>query len=206
MGRRGCGHRRRLVGVAVVVVVQHAGRPVYDLPTGAVVVGVLAALASIVGWGLVARSGDPLFLGGAVLGLLLVGGVAALLSVGVLLLLAALALATVIGRAAGRRRAEGRHQSTRLAILAAALVGLGLPIAAGVAADGPRVRCLRDGVATSSSIFRGGSSVSGGSGESIAEPLDAGPAEHRGSFGSGGRTYAYRCVGTELVEFRAFDT
>jgi hypothetical protein len=201
------------VGVAVslwllVVVVQHAGRAVYDLPKGAVVAGIVGALASITGWALIARSDDGgVLLLSALLGVLLVGGVAALLSIGILLLLIGGGVSVVLGRVAGRRRAEGRPVSMRAAVAVAALVGFGLPIAALAAADGPVVRCLDDGVATSSSVFRQGSSGSGSSssgGDGSMPPLE--PGEHMGAFGNGSRSYRYRCVGRELVEFYAFDT
>ena len=192
----------------LVVVVQHAGRAVYDLPRTAVVLGVIGALASAGGWALIARSADgvvPLL--AALLATLLVAGIAALLSIGVLLLLVGGGVAVVLGRIAGRRRAEGRPVDGRRAALVAGLVGLGLPLAALAAADGPVVTCLDGGVRTSSSIFRAGSSGSG-SGSSFVSGVGSPPAEpgeSSGSFTSGGRLYRYRCLGTELVEFGAFD-
>jgi hypothetical protein len=192
-----------------VVVVVHAGRPVHDLPVSAVVIGLAAALAAVVGWVLVGRSGDGVLLSAALLGLLLVGGVAALMSIGILLLLVGGAVAVVLGRVAGRRRSEGRPVDVRRALLAGALVGLGLPVAAIAAADGPIVECHTNGTSGSESIFRSGgssgsSSGSGSSFSSLAEGDRSGTTSS-GVMSSGGRAYRYRCAGDELVEFEATD-
>lgn len=183
----------------LVLVVIHAGRPVHDLPAGAVVMGVAGALGSAAGWALIARSNDPMLLAAAFLALLLVGGVVSLLSVGALLLLIGCGVAVVLGRVAGRRRAEGRPIDARQAVVAAGLVGFGLPISALVAADGPVVRCLVDGVSTSSSIFRSSSSSS-----STGTSMSSGGVS-TGEIVQGGRAYRYRCAGGELVEFDASD-
>ena len=185
----------------LVVVVVHAGRPVHDLPTSAVAMGVGGAVGSVIGWTLIARSGDGLVLATALLGLLLVGGVVSLLSIGIVLLLIGGGVAVVVGRAAGRRRAEGRPVPARQAALVAALVGLGLPVAALVAADGPIVSCHEDGASTSSSLFRS-SSAGSGSGTTALEEEGTGTT---GAIVQGGRAYRYRCAGDELVEFEASD-
>ena len=182
----------------LVLVVVHAGRPVHDLPVVAVVMGVGGALASGAGWALIARSNDPVLLSSAMLGLLLVGGVVSLLSIGILLLLIGCGVAVVLGRVAGRRRAEGRPVAGRQAVAAAALVGLGLPVAALVAADGPVVKCQTNGVSTSSSLFRSSSSSSGSGTSSVS-------GDSTGAIVQGGRAYRYRCAGDQLVEFDATD-
>ena len=186
----------------LLVVVQHAGRPVHDLPPGAVVAGVAGAVASLGGWMLVARSRDGVVLGGALLGLLLVAGVVSLLSVGVLLLLVGGGVSVVLGRAAGRRRAEGRPVAARRAAVAAALVGIGLPLALLVASDGPIVECRNDGVSSRSSLFRG---AGGRTSAQSHAATSARAGEATGVSTSGGRIYRYRCVGDELVEFDASD-
>ena len=191
----------------LVLVVIHAGRPVHDLPASAVAMGIGGAVGSAVGWALIARSGDGLLLAAALLGLLLVAGVASLLSIGIVLLLIGGGVAVVVGRVAGRRKVEGRPVAVRQAVAAAALVGLGLPVAALVAADGPVVRCQTNGVSTSSSLFRSsGSGSSSGSGTtSMTSEADAGSGASAGAIVQGGRAYRYRCAGDELVEFEASD-
>jgi hypothetical protein len=184
-----------------VLVVQHAGRAVYDLPATAVLLGVGGAVVSAIGWVVVVRSGDLLVLGAAGFALLLVGGVAALLSIGIVLLLMGAALGVVLGQAAGRRRAGGGSLPALAMGVAAAGVGLGLPFAALAASDGPVVRCLRDGVSTSSSIFRTGSGSSSAS--SSASGSASAEGGQSGTVIQGGRTYRYRCAGTDLVEFEA---
>ena len=191
----------------LVLVVIHAGRPEHDLPASAVALGVAGAVASAAGWALIARSGDGFLLAVALLGLLLVAGVVSLLSIGLLLLLVAGGAAVVVGRVAGRRRIEGRPVAARRAAAVAALVGLGLPVVALVATDGPVVRCHVNGVSTSSSLFRSSDSSSG-SGRSRATSITSGEergGESTGAIVQGGRAYRYRCAGTELVEFEAGD-
>jgi hypothetical protein len=178
----------------LVVVVLHARREVYDLPAGAIAVGVLAAVFAIGGWATIAVARDGVLLLGVVCALLLVAGVVSILSIGVLLLLAGVALATLTGRLAqGRPRID-------VATLARAVVGAGLafPIAALVAADGPVVECRADGgVSTRSSIFRGGSTVSAGQ----ASSSTARDQTSEGTMTNGNRTYTYRCSDGRLVEF-----
>ena len=187
----------------LVLVVVHAGRPEHDLPPSAVAMGVAGAVASAAGWALIARSGDGFLLAVALLGLLLVAGVVSLLSIGLLLLLVGAGAAVVVGRVAARRRVEGRPVSGRRAVAVAALVGLGLPVVALVATDGPVVRCHVNGVSTSESLFRSSSSGSGSGGTSMS---GGGPGnESTGAIVQGGRAYRYRCVGAELVEFEARD-
>ena len=192
-----------------VLVVVHAGRPVHDLTLTAIVLGVGGALAAIVGWALIARSGDAVLLGAALLGLLLVAGVVSLLSIGIVLLLAGSGVAVVLGRVAGRRRAEGRPVPVRRAIATGALVGVGLPVAALAAADGPVVQCHTNGVSSSESIFRPSSSSSAGgwsgSSGSGTTTMSAEGATGTGMIVQGGRAYRYRCLGDELVEFDATD-
>lgn len=183
----------------LVLVVVHAGRSVHDLPVSAVVMGVGGAIGSAIGWALIGWSGDGLLLAAALLALLLVGGIVSLLSVGAVLLLMGVGVAVAVGRAAGRRRADGRPVDARRALVVGALVGLGLPIAALVATDGPVVRCQVGGVSASESLFR-----SSGSGSSSGSSMGSG-ANATGQIVQGGRAYRYRCAGTELVEFEAGD-
>ena len=192
-----------LSGLLLVLVVVHAGRPEHDLPRSAVTMGIGGAVGSAVGWALIARAGDALLLAAALLGLLLVGGVVTLLSIGIVVLLLGGGVAVAVGRAAGRRRAEGRPVDVRMALAVAALVGLGLPVAALVAADGPVVRCHTNGASTSSSLFRSSSSGSTTGSGTTSMTGDAGGST--GAIVQGGRAYRYRCAGTELVEFEAGD-
>jgi hypothetical protein len=145
-------------GWLAAVVVQHAGQPVYDLPGYAVAIGLVGAVAALAGWVLVAWRGDGVGLGAVLTAVLALAGVLALMSIGILLLAAAGVLTMLLIRAAARRPVP---VSVRSALGAAVLVGLGLPALALVAADGPVVECLDNGVSGSSSFFRQSSTSSG---------------------------------------------
>jgi hypothetical protein len=171
-----------LAGWLVATVLRHGGKAVYDLPSWAVALGVVAALGSFVGWALVIRSRGWLGVGVAVVGSLIVASIVSIPVIGVLLLVGGVALMA--------RSSQSRPD--RLGLAGGLLVALALPVAAVVAADGPVVECHADGsISTSSSLFRPSSSGTG-SGDAVQGRLD-----------QGGRHYTYRCAGGRLVRFTA---
>lgn len=199
-----------LAGWLVVKVVDQGGQLVYDLPRWAVALGVAGAACAIAGWCVVAWRRDGIVLGAALTALLLAAGIISIFSIGILLLIAFAVAVTVLARRASSR---GESVPVGLAFTAAALVGLGLPAVALVAASDPVVTCFPGGVGGSSSMFRsgGGDSGSGTSSGSSSSASISGSAESDGGvtigeMTSGGRRYRYRCDGVRLVEFRAEDT
>ena len=175
-----------LAGWLIATVLRHGGDEVYDLPSWAVALGVVAALASFVGWALVIRSRGWLGVGVGVIGTLIVASVVTIPVIGMLLFVGGIAL---LARSSQERQ-------DRRALAGGLLVALGLPVAALVASDGPLVRCTADGVSTSSSLFRG-SPRSSGSGSS------SGMNESSGGFTEGGRRYTFECRDGRLVDFDA---
>lgn len=199
-----------LAGWLMVKVVDHGEQLVYDLPRWAVALGVAGAVSAIAGWCVVAWRRDGIVLGAALTALLLVAGVISIFSIGILLLIAFAVAVTVLARQASSR---GQGVPVGLAFAAAALVGLGLPAVALVAASDPVVTCFPGGAGGSSSMFRPGGSDSGGgtaSGSSSSASVSGSAESDRGvttgEMTSGGRRYRYRCEGVRLVEFRAEDT
>jgi len=198
-----------LAGWLGIRVVDHGGEVVYDLPRWAVALGVVGAVSAIAGWGVVAWRRDGIVLGAALTALLLAAGIISIFSIGIVLLIAFAVAATVVAR-----RASGRGQGVpvAMAFAAGALVGLGLPAVALVAASDPVVTCLPGGAGGSSSMFRfgGGGSGATSSGSSSSASI-SGSAETdggvtTGEMTTGGRRYRYRCEGVRLVEFKSEDT
>lgn len=197
-----------LNGWLAIRVVDHGEQVVYDLPRWAVALGLVGAGCAIVGWCVVAWRGDGILLGAALTALLLVAGIISIFSIGFLLLLAFAVSVAVLAR-----RVSGRAEKvpTGLALATAALVGLGLPAVALVAASDPVVTCLPGGAGGSTSMFRSGGGDSGGtssgssSAASISGSFESDGGATTGEMTNGGRRYRYRCEGTRLVEFESED-
>ena len=175
-----------LLGAAVLT---HADEEVYAFPGWGVtltlvllVVGLGGALA--IGW---ARRAS-LSAGVLVASALLVFGVLAILSVGVLALLTGAGLlAWTLRRAPGSRRLA--------AIGGAALAGAVLPVLLVIALSGPVVECDGEGASAGENLFM---SLGGGGGESeIFDALDRSGGSARG----GNYEYTFSCVGERLAEF-----
>jgi len=197
-----------LAGWLVIRVVEHGGELVYDLPRWAVALGVVGAASAIAGWCVVAWRRDGIVLGAALTALLLAAGIVSIFSIGILLLIAFAVAVTVLAR-----RASGRKERVPAgaALAAAALLGLGLPAVALVAASDPVVTCLPGGAGGSSSMFRSGGGSGGISSGSSSSASVSGSAESdrgatTGEMTTGGRRYRYRCEGVRLVEFESEDT
>jgi hypothetical protein len=189
-----------LAGAAVsawlaVLVAMHGAEAVYVLRPTAVVIGVLGGVAAMAGWGIVAWRRDGVVLGAVLAGCLVVAGVLSILSVGILVIPAAIATIIGVQRVAQRRPPEDERALVPWIPLAVALVASGLPAAALVAADGPSVSCREHGVVTRSSIFGSSGNFSSSSRANAAGNVST------GTFTTDGRTYRYRCVGTHLEEF-----
>lgn len=191
-----------LAGWLAWVVVDHAGKEVYDLPRSAVVIGLAGAGAAAAGWLLVAWRRDGLVLGATLASLLLVAGVLALMSIGILLLIGFGASVVFLIRRAARR---DRPVSTGFLLAAAVLVGIGLPAAGLVARSDPVVTCLPNGAAGSSSIFRPSGSGSSSGMAVSGSAADGSGGGTSGEISAGDRHYRYRCEGDQLVEFEVED-
>jgi hypothetical protein len=198
-----------LAGWLLIRVVDHGGEVVYDLPPWAVALGVVGAACASAGCSVVAWRRDGIVLGAAFTALLLVAGIISIFSIGILLLIAfAVAVNALVRRASSR----GEGVPARLAFAVAALVGLGLPAVALVAASDPVVTCLPGGAGGSTSMFRsgGGDSGRGTSSGSSSSASISGTAESggvtTGEMTVGGRRYRYRCDGVRLVKFESEDT
>ena len=182
----------------LVLVLQHAADAAYVLPPQAVVIGVAGALAATAGWLIVAWRRDGLFIGAVLAGLLVVGGLLSIFSVGILVIPAAIAAVIGVRRVADRRPADAPRLTPWLP-LAVVLVGVGLPAAALAAADGPAVECREHGVAIRSSAFEPNRSW-GSSGEAESDGrVTTGTAE------TGSHTFRYRCEGGRLTELERID-
>jgi hypothetical protein len=177
---------------AGALVVVRANEAVYLLPPVAVAVGVGGALAAAVGWAIVAWRGEAVLVAAALTGVLAIGGLLSILSVGILVVPGAIGAVLGVMRVVRRRPPEAPPLTPWLP-LATVLVGIGLPAAGLVAAQQPAVSCRERGVAVHSSVFAQSRSwgaswaTDGNVNESTADIGDA--------------SYRFRCAGTQLTEF-----
>ncbi len=180
-----------LAGAMLLRTVRHASEPVYALPAVAVAtVSIAAAMVAggAVGMVLVRRS-DLALLSGIATALLLFGALA-ILSVGILFLIAGTATVRVLS---GRLRANGDGAA---AVTSGIVISVGLLLVVLVSSQPPLVECLRGGgVRTSSRSWWGGGPSSGGA---------TGRADGRTAIGTirlGTRGYHYTCRDGRLVAF-----
>ncbi len=178
-----------LAAFSTAVVIRHGRQPVYGVPPAAVITSMVATVLALLGSGgmVAVRRHDVALLSG-LLGLVMALGVLSLFSVGLLFVLAGVALAVFLAR-----RAPGSGPWPLLSGMAMA-VGAGVP--AFVALQPPMVSCSSNGVSVNSSIWEGGTNAVSGTGF-------GGTDGSRGTFTQGTNTYSYTCRDGRLVEFRS---
>lgn len=179
----------------VALTMHHAQNPVYNLPPVAVTTVIWAAA-----FGLLAAIVLPLVprprvavLGGAA-AFLLVLGVAAILSVGVLFLLAGVGLCLLLVRVSQGARPAQMIPS----ILSGAVLSLAVGLVLLVSSQLRMVTCLSAGGSGVTSRYWWG----GGSSSETSKMWTTPNGTGGGKFTAGNHTYSYRCQGGRLVEFR----
>jgi hypothetical protein len=170
---------------ALGVIVDHAGEDVYYVPGYAVGIAVAAFAATVGGAVAVWRSRQALVgVAMAIAAALAVGGLLAILSIGLLLLIASVPFAAY---AAARCQNEN-------ALGGGALLGIGLPVLAVIALSQPLVDC--ESGRAGENVFLGLESDSGTSSMSSSPDGDT-----SGSFAGDGYAYEYECRDGKLVRF-----
>jgi hypothetical protein len=172
-----------------VVSVHHKGQAVYAMPPVALAVALAGAALAVVGAaGMVAVRRHDAALLVAVVATLMTMGVLSLFSVGLLFLLAGLAIAVALAR---------RLSGSGVAAVASGLaMTVGLAAAGLVAIQPPVVECLENGTRSSSSIWSGTGSSSGST-RSGPGGSSAGTVTH------GSKTYSFTCRDGRLIGFRS---
>ena len=179
------------VVVMAIVSVRHAGQPEYGLPAIAVVVVFAASLLALVGAVVVGWTTQPMLaLLCSLATLLVVSGILAILSIGLVLLIGAAPVVIAAVRRAQRTSSPG-------AVLGGIAMTLGLTVGLVVALQQPLVECSKNGVRTSSHTWWGGGGGSSSSGSIVgsADRSISGTV----SFGSHG--YSYTCRDGHLTAF-----
>jgi hypothetical protein len=187
------------LGGAVVVVavamalrtIARAGEPVYDLPAIAVVTVCVAAAVAVCGAVGMMRTRQPaVAFSSALVTLLFLVGLLTILSIGIVLLLGAVAVVVVVGRRAA-------PNIDPAAVLSGVVLSVGLVPDLVVSTKPPIVECSDGGVLTNSRAWWGGSSDGSvsGSGASSADDIMS------GTIAVGSHNYSYTCRDGRLVAF-----
>jgi hypothetical protein len=178
-----------IAAFSATVVVRHGREAVYDIPPVALVVALAATALTLVGAaGMVAVRRHDVALLSAVVALLMVLGVLALFSVGLLFVLVGGGLAVVLAR-----RSSGCGPWP---VASGIAMAVGVAITGFVALQPPMVSCMSNGTRISSSVWSGGATTGSGTG-----PNSAGYSV--GTFTQGSATYSFICRDGRLVEFRS---
>jgi hypothetical protein len=182
-----------LIELRVGVTIAHSRHDVYRLPRAAVVTVVAAGVLATVAAAALVILPRPR---GAIIVALVVGlfvaGAATLLSIGLLLLPAALVSAFAIVPAL---RGGGRR-GWALAFLCGIPLGAGLVAVSIVSIQPPLVKCGRGSVSEDERAWWGGGSGTSSSTDWISPAGDA-----HGTITTDGTTYRYACRGSDLVSF-----
>lgn len=188
-----------LLGGAVVVVVvimalktiAHASQPVYQLPAIAVVTVCAASVLAICGAiGMVLARDPAVALLSALATLLFLVGVLAILSIGILLLIAAVTILVVLIRRA-------RPKADRAAVLSGVILSFGLTPLLIVSLTPPTVECSDSGVRTSSREWWGGSRAGSTSGFGTSGPDNTAS----GTITVGSHNFSFTCSDGRLATF-----
>jgi hypothetical protein len=182
-----------VVVLAVVIAIRtvaHADEPVYGLPTIAVVTVFVAAALTICGALVLVFSRQPVVaLLSALITFLFLGGFLAILSIGIVLLVVAVAMLVVLSR---------RHPRSedRAAVLSGVVLGVGLIPLLVVGLKPPIVECSDHSVRTNSQAWWGGSTGNGSGSGTLRPNGDA-----SGTLTMGSQTYSYTCRDGRLATF-----
>ena len=175
------------VVVMAIVSVRHAGQPEYDLPAIAVVVVFAASLLALVGAVVVGWTTQPMLaLLCSLATLLVVGGILAILSIGLVLLIGAVPVVIAAVRRAQRTSSPG-----------AVLGGIAMTLGLVVALQQPLVECSKNGVRTSSRTWWGG----GGGSSSSGSIVGSADRSISGTVSFGSHSYSYTCRDGHLTAF-----
>ncbi|HEV2814854.1 MAG TPA: hypothetical protein VGW10_16480 [Solirubrobacteraceae bacterium] len=177
------------LAAGLALTIDHAGEAIYNLPGYAVGIAIAVAAIAVAGAALVWRSRDVWSgVGAAVVAALTVGGLLAILSIGLVLL----ALAAALGVLLATRAPAGPRRG--LALAGGALVGVALPLVALTALSGPLVDCA--GGSSGENFFMGLESSSGSSSATVDVDGNASGRATGDSY-----EYEYECRGDRLVRF-----
>lgn len=181
--------------LAAAVTVAHSRHAVYQLPTEAVATVVVAAVVTILAaWVVVVVPRPQAALLGAVTVGFFVFGLLAIFSIGLLLLVGAVALLVPMMRLLRRASAIPAGAS----LVTGALLGFGLVVVWVVSSQGPMVECSPNGVSESERAWWGGGLSGSSSGSGSVYPNGSA----HGTITTNGHTYTYSCLAGKLVSFR----
>lgn len=182
----------------VLVIAQERGEPNYAMPVPVVAVAVFCGVLTVVGAYVAARDTNGLRPWLTVLAaLLFLWGFLTMFSIGLGLLLAAVATLLIRLRLADHQPLGGRH----LLVGAGLLLSAGLVPLSALSISGPVVECVPGGVQSSVPMWDLFGSASGRSGTTSS----GGSLAARQAVGHvtvGGATYAYTCTNGRLTSFQ----
>ncbi len=183
-----------------VLIGQRWRQPAYAMPVAVVIVADACTLLTLTGAWLVARRGGSARSWLTVLAtLLFLWGFLAIFSIGLGLLVAAMACLALRIRLGSRRPAARR----RSRVGAGLILSLGLVPLSALAMDRPVVACTPGGSQTSVPLWMWFGGSSGSSGQVRGAVTAAGSNRSTGHLTVGGTTYAYSCAGGRLTRFRS---